>query len=281
MKIHHLNCGSMREIDPGGEENAPEPARALNHCLLVETDAAGLVLVETGFGTADVARPEETLGRTFLDRTQALLDPGETAVRHIERLGHSVADVRHIVLTHLDLDHSGGLPDFPHATGHLHDAEYRAAMAATSGHPEHALRYRPAHWAHRPHWRTYESRKGASWFGFDAIELDGLPPEILLVPLAGHTEGHCAVAVRDGGRWLLHAGDAFYHHGQVEPEGRWSMPLWEALEEITEVDRPLRMANQARLRELLRDHGDEVDVFSAHDPWAFARLAAGGAGHAS
>ncbi|MCO6004802.1 MBL fold metallo-hydrolase [Actinoallomurus purpureus] len=275
MKIHHLNCGSMREIDPAdAADHRLEPARALNHCLLVETDDSGLVLVETGFGTPDVDRPEETLGRTFLDRTQALLDPEETAVRQIRRLGHSPDDVRHIVLTHLDLDHSGGLPDFPHATVHLHDAEYRAAMAATGAHPEHALRYRPAHWAHRPHWRTYESRKGESWFGFDALELDGLPPEILLIPLAGHTEGHCAVAVRDEDRWLLHAGDAFYHHGQVEPDDRWSMPLWEALEEITEIDRPLRAANQARLRELLRDHGDEVEVFSAHDPWAFARLAA-------
>ncbi|MFD0510570.1 MBL fold metallo-hydrolase [Streptomyces aureus] len=30
-------------------------------------------------------------------------------------LGYAVDDVRHIVLTHLDLDHAGGLPDFPRA----------------------------------------------------------------------------------------------------------------------------------------------------------------------
>lgn len=272
MKVHHLNCGSMREIDPGAAASL-EPARALNHCLLVETDSAGLVLVETGFGTQDVTRRQETLGRTFLDRTQAVLDPRETAAHHIERLGYSVADVRHIVLTHLDLDHSGGLPDFPHATVHLHDAELRTAMGATSSHPEHGLRYRPAHWAHRPHWSAYTAQKGNSWFGFDAIELEGVPSEILLIPLAGHTPGHCAVAVWDTDRWLLHAGDSFYHHGQIEAD-RWSIPLWEALEEITETDRPLRIANQTRLRELLREHGDEVDVFSAHDPWAFGRYQA-------
>jgi hypothetical protein len=50
-------------------------------------------------------------------------------------------------------------------------------------------------------------------------------------------------------------------------------------QQITEVDRPLRLADHARLRELVRLHGDEVDVFSAHDPWELARYT-GGAGNA-
>ena len=274
MKIHHLNCGSMREIDPAGgaEGQHLAPARALNHCLLVETESAGLVLVDSGFGTADVERGKETLGQTFLERAQPVMDPAQTALTQVNKLGYAAGDVRHIVLTHLDLDHTGGLSDFPNATVHLHDAEYRAAMASSSSHPEHSVRYRPAHWAHRPHWATYTSPTPNSWFGFDAIELNGLPPEILLIPLAGHTAGHCAVAVRDAGRWLLHAGDAYYHHGEVDSHNRWSMPLWEALESITEIDRPLRIGNVARLRELMRDHSDEVEVFSAHDPWAFQHL---------
>jgi hypothetical protein len=36
-----------------------------------------------------------------------------------------------------------------------------------------------------------------------------------------------------------------------------------------EVDRELRLANVARLRELAR--GGEVEVFCAHDPWELAR----------
>lgn len=278
MKIHHLNCGSMREIDPRGPAGQPlSPARAVNHCLLLETESSGLVLVDAGFGTADMQRAEETLGQTFLQRAEPILDPGEIAIQQVERLGYNADDVRHIVLTHLDLDHTGGLADFPAATVHVHDAEYRTGMAATNPHPEHTTRRRPAHWAHRPHWSTYVSQKGNTWFGFDALDLDGLSDEVLLVPLAGHTEGHCAVAVRqDSDRWLLHAGDAYYHQGEIDPVDRWSVPGLEALEELTETDRPLRMANHARLRELLRDHGDQVDIFSAHDPWAFQRLAGQG-----
>ncbi|WP_433660562.1 hypothetical protein ACQPW1_47910 [Nocardia sp. CA-128927] len=37
----------------------------------------------------------------------------------------------------------------------------------------------------------------------------------------------------------------------------------------SEVHHDLRVGTQARLRELVRDHGVEVSVFSAHDPWEF------------
>ena len=54
---------------------------------------------------------------------------------------------------------------------------------------------------------------GDDWFGFDAVT--ALGDDVLLVPLRGHTRGHCGVAVRrpDGG-WLLHAGDAYFHAGE-------------------------------------------------------------------
>ena len=29
-----------------------------------------------------------------------------------------------------------------------------------------------------------------------------------MVPLTGHTPGHCGVAVKSAGEWILHAGDA-------------------------------------------------------------------------
>lgn len=67
MKICHLNCGSMREVDPAGQGPAT-PARALNHCLLVETDAAGLVLVETGFGTSTSSGPPKRSARRSSDK---------------------------------------------------------------------------------------------------------------------------------------------------------------------------------------------------------------------
>jgi len=60
--------------------------------------------------------------------------------------------------------------------------------------------------------------------------------------------------------------DAYYHDGQVNPDRRWSLPLLGALEELTEVDRPLRMANLGRLRELRRDHAGTVEIFLPMTP---------------
>ncbi|MEU0433906.1 MBL fold metallo-hydrolase [Streptomyces sp. NPDC006290] len=277
MKIHHLNCGSLRTID---SEEGSLPA--VCHCLLVETDRDGLVLVETGIGTADVARPEENLGADFLGRAQPVLDLAETALHQVTALGFRPEDVQHIVLSHLDLDHAGGLPDFPWAKVHLTEAEHRAAMAAPGAHPEDRVRYRPAQWAHHPHWVTYAEPAGDPWFGFDAVRpLEGLDAEILLVPLGGHTRGHSAIAVQDSGRWLLQCGDAYYFHHEIDPDHPVGHPGLDLLQQIAEVDRPLRLANHARLRELVRLHGDEVDVFSAHDPWELARYTDGAGSGAS
>jgi glyoxylase-like metal-dependent hydrolase (beta-lactamase superfamily II) len=60
------------------------------------------------------------------------LSHNETAVRQIEELGFGAADVRHIVLTHFDLDHIGGLADFPDAEVHLTAGEARGSVHAPS-----------------------------------------------------------------------------------------------------------------------------------------------------
>jgi glyoxylase-like metal-dependent hydrolase (beta-lactamase superfamily II) len=61
-----------------------------------------------------------------------------------------------------------------------------------------------------PRWQTY-SIEGSGWFGFQAVrELVGLPPDILFVPLPGHTWGRCGVALDADQGWLLDAGDAYF-----------------------------------------------------------------------
>jgi glyoxylase-like metal-dependent hydrolase (beta-lactamase superfamily II) len=138
------------------------------------------------------------------------------------------------------------------------------------------MRYRPQQWSTRNNWITYRSGEGEPWFGFDCVrELDGVPPEILLVPLVGHTHGHAGVAVRreDGETpWLLQAGDAYFYHREMDPVQPWCTPGLRMYQTLMEKDRRARLDNQQRLRDLRRDHG-EVRVFCAHDPDEFEQLA--------
>ncbi len=225
------------------------------HCLLVET-SAGLVLVESGLGTGDIADPKR-LGRMFLTASRPKLRPSETALHQVQSLGFSAADVRHVVVTHLDVDHAGGIADFPQAQIHVSVAEKNAAER---GH----LRYIREQLAQAPKWATHEI-SGERWFGFDAVRaVEHTDGEVLLVPLYGHSEGHCGVAVRTDDGWILHAGDAFFHRWQLQ--GR-RPPLGLAVfQRVVDHDRALRVANQRRLVDLAREHGDEVRIVNAHDP---------------
>jgi glyoxylase-like metal-dependent hydrolase (beta-lactamase superfamily II) len=273
MRVHHLDCGSLRVIAPVGEELPP--ARAVCHCLLIETDADGLVLVDSGFGSEDTGSPRERLGADFLTFAEPVLDPAQPAARQVARLGFKPADVRHIVLTHLHRDHTGGLPDFPHATVHLHEEEYRAVTDPAAEHHRASVeRFMPAHRAHGPRLTPARSHPGDSWLGIENVaRLEGLAADILLVPLFGHTPGHSGVAVRSGDRWVLNAGDAYFYHRELEADPPVSHPELDLIQQNVQVDPEARLGALHRLRALHREHGDEVDIFCAHDPWELHRSA--------
>jgi glyoxylase-like metal-dependent hydrolase (beta-lactamase superfamily II) len=274
MRIHHLNCISSCPL--GGRLMDGRSPFVLGrgelscHCLLIESEQ-GLVLIDTGFGLRDVQHPASRLSAFFL----ALLSPDfreeMTAARQIEQLGFRVEDVRHIVLTHLDFDHAGGLDDFPNATIHLMQQERDDAVAQRSWLDRQ--RFRPQQWSSRPRWKVYRANQGERWYGFNCVrELAGLPPEILLVPLRGHTYGHAGVAIQTPQRWLLQTGDAYFYHQEMDWNDPWCTPGLRFYQTMMEKDRDARFANQKRLRQLRHVHRAEIDVFCSHDPVEFERL---------
>ncbi|MGW2864550.1 MBL fold metallo-hydrolase [Streptomyces sp. NPDC001205] len=279
MRIHHLNCGSLRAIPLLGEErlagSAPGQLATVCHCLLIETDSDGLILVDTGLGIADRHDPGRTLGADWVAYAQPARYPEESALRQVVRLGYAPEDVRHIVLTHLHRDHTGGLPDFPHARVHVHPAEYAAVTDPSNPWHRHSLdRFMPAHRAHGPLLTAAVPDDGAGWFGFSGVARpQGLVCELVLVPLPGHSAGHSGVAVRDaGGGWLLHAGDAYMYHGEIEQTPPQRHPAFVPIQDGAQTDAEAHVATRDRLRALHRDHAGQVSVFSAHDPWELARF---------
>jgi glyoxylase-like metal-dependent hydrolase (beta-lactamase superfamily II) len=273
MRLHRLNCISTRL--PAGRlldaraSNAAERGLCTSHCLAVET-GEGLVLVDTGLGLGDVMDPEQRLAPIVRSLLKPMLRPEMTALRQIERLGFRADDVRDIVLTHLDFDQAGGLDDFPRARVHLLARERDHALKQRGWGARQ--RYRPAQWSTRNRWVAYDKMSVAPWLGLSCVrELTGVPEGIVLVPLPGHTPGHCGVAVRADDRWYLHAGDAYCDSRELDahPQCRFGMHLYQSL---TQTDRRARVASQRVLRKLHADHPDVI-VSCTHDAREFERLA--------
>ena len=262
MTIHHLNCCTMTPPSPrliNGRGSWFGRGHMVAHVLLIES-SDGLVLVDAGLGLADCAHPKERLGAVFVSVVSPLLEPAETAIRQVEALGYDARDVRHIVCTHLDVDHAGGLSDFPDATVHVYAAEHRAAMKPKTFMEKE--RYKKAHFAHQPSWQLHEV-DGESFKGLSAVRAI-VEPDILLVPTTGHSRGHAAVAVETAEGWLLHAGDAYFNKGEMnEPPTCPAGVL--RFQQVAAISERARLQNQAKLRQLRQDNRD-VRVFSAHDP---------------
>jgi glyoxylase-like metal-dependent hydrolase (beta-lactamase superfamily II) len=195
MSIRFLNCASM------------SPTLIRWHvggmCLLVDTQQ-GPVLVDTGLGLHDHQSPSRQM--RFMQRLGFGMHtaPDETAVRQVQRLGYSPEDVRHIVLTHIHFDHAGGLPDFPTASIHLHRLEQETLLHPRTWIERYA--HDPLDFSHNPNWVLYD-QPGEKWFDFDAIPLP-FSPAMYLIPLFGHTSGHCGVAIQQEDGWVFQCADA-------------------------------------------------------------------------
>jgi glyoxylase-like metal-dependent hydrolase (beta-lactamase superfamily II) len=241
MELHHLDCAPLRPLLP--------PFAVTTLCTLADTGSE-LFLVDTGLGTRDFAAPSAKM-RIFTALTRAGHDVSHTAVRQIEALAYEPRDVKHILITHLHLDHSGGLPDFPQATVHVYGPEYRAAIRPSG---LQRLAYDPGHWRHGPRWRVHEAVEREAWFGFDAIEVSEIASAtVLMIPLVGHSPGHVGVAIRTERSWLLHCGSAFPPGGFAS-----TVPAW--------IVSAARSPHIRRLRRLPREHGGQVQIIRSHVP---------------
>ncbi|OUZ06767.1 MBL fold metallo-hydrolase [Aeromicrobium sp. PE09-221] len=262
MRVHHLNCGTMRPLGT--------PEGLVCHVLLLELDDR-LALVDSGFGLADVADHARPLGpaRFFF---RPAFDEAETATRQIEALGLDPKDVRDIVVTHFDGDHVGGLADFPWANVHITAAE-ADAFARPRGQVEKG-RYLPALRAHGPAIVQHSPLVGDTWRGFGAAtELTEVGENVVLLSMPGHTRGHACVAVGADHGWIFHAGDAVLHRGSVESDPKVPLAV-RGMERTMATDWSKVRLNHARLTELAGGSEPDVTLVNGHDPELLRRAQA-------
>ena len=229
------------------------------HCVIFQIGAR-VILLDSGFGTREMLAPNSLLGDDLLFKLGPLIDLRLTANERLKSRGLRPEQVTDIILTHMDYDHAGVLHDFPNATVHVSSEELEAYDSAR---PRGA--YKPYQVSHRTKFKTYE-RTGEQWFDLEVRSLqfpDDL--EAKLVPLPGHTFGHCGVAYREDGVWSLHAGDAYFDSKVIFEKHAPGLPI----EIAFQSDANDRQASLRKLQMLKAAHGDEVRLFCTHDQQEF------------
>lgn len=255
VKVHHLNCATL----------CPISGQMVCHCFLLET-SKGLVLVDTGLGTKDIEQSSKRLDLSFRLFVRPALDIEETALYQIRKLGFKQEEVGHIILTHLHVDHAGGISDFPNAQIHTLRHEYNLIYNAKRLPPG----YSNAQFKHEIHWNIHDVY-GEKWMGFNKVQAFNGSDDILLIPLRGHTAGHCGIAVNAGTEgWWLHCGDAYFHRYTIKKGIRhtpWTIRTFQA---IVEDDREKRLRNQLRLHQLYKNNKDSIKLVCSHDAFEYA-----------
>ena len=243
VRIHHLNCVEIQ---------SPGYGRAIGHCLLLET-AQQLILIDAGIGLMDTQNPFARIGKQLIDIVGFKFDEQWTVIKRIEKLGLNPANVTDCIISHLDPDHIGGLADFPNARVHLGIEEYENFKSGNPRYLSHQL-------GHNPMIKTY-SKSSQTWFDFEARKVEvGSEIEIYLIPLFGHTLGHCGVALKHQSQWSLYVGDAYYLKAELTNHNH---PVNE-LAIIRADDNELRIVTLNKIRNFIAEH-PEIEVFGYHD----------------
>jgi N-acyl homoserine lactone hydrolase len=199
-QIEGRGHGLWRQLQPivsrEWAEWSPVYAWAIEH-------PEGVIVVDTGSGAHLKRLPR--WHPYFQLAVRFDIEPEQEVGPQLRSLGIAAGDVKTVVLTHLHIDHDGGLAHFP-ASRILADGDETARAAGMSG----ALRgYLPSRW---PKWfdpqpLAWQPSRCGPFARSARITNAG---DIVAVPTPGHTPSHISVLVHDGDEEIMLAGDASY-----------------------------------------------------------------------
>jgi glyoxylase-like metal-dependent hydrolase (beta-lactamase superfamily II) len=164
----------------------------------------GMIVVDTGQGThlLESARPLHPYRRW---EVMFRIERDQEVGPQLRELGIRPRDVKRVVLTHLHIEHDGGLAHFPHSDILVSRGEIQTASG----------------WMGRL--RGYLPNRWPAWFNPVALDLtaEAFGPfatskrltkagDVVLVGTPGHTANHVSVLVEDHGTTYFLAGDASY-----------------------------------------------------------------------
>lgn len=251
-QVHGQGRGLRRRLrvfaDPHWTEWLPTYAWVIDH-------PEGVIVVDTGQGT-HLRKAAASLHPYLRWEVMFRIEPDQEVGPQLRAMGIGPRDVKRVVLTHLHIDHDGGLAHFPHSEILVSRGELQTASG----------------WLGRM--RGYLPNRWPSWF--DPVRLD-LPLEafgpfarsrrltaagdVVAVGTPGHTADHVSVLVEDQGITYTLAGDTSYNErlmvdGQVDGVC---------------ADEDVARATLRAIRHLAADR--PTVYLPTHDPESAARLA--------
>jgi N-acyl homoserine lactone hydrolase len=267
MKLHAVHTGSVRIKRAQVEGHG----RGLRRRLTVFADRhwtgwlptyawvidhpEGVIVVDTGQGThlLDTGR---SLHPYIRWEVAFRIERDEEIGPQLRALGIAARDVRRVVLTHLHIDHDGGLAHFPETEILVPRGELRTA----SGRMGRVRGYLPNRW---PSWfDPVPLDLAAEPFGpFAASQRLTAAGDVIAVATPGHTTDHLSVLVRDEGITYVLAGDTSYDE-RLMLAGR--------IDGVS-ADDDVARATLSAIRSLARDR--PTVYLPTHDPESANRLA--------
>jgi glyoxylase-like metal-dependent hydrolase (beta-lactamase superfamily II) len=237
------------------EMTVPCPAFLIRH------PSAGAILVDTGLHPSIATDGRENFGSLGTRFGKPELKPGEDAPAQLRKRGLDPAEVPIVVMTHMHIDHTSAISEFPQSTFVVSEVEWEAA---THGSKPLLNGYRRTHYDYAFEYRTVDFDRG----GVDSYASFGRTHDLFgdgsirLVFTPGHSAGHMSVIARLRERDFVIGGDATYTAAQLAG----SAPL---------APRPFDAHNYRRSLQELRLFGREYPeavVTPGHDPEFYAGL---------
>ena len=235
-KMHVPDRGMMSGRPSGIPVTIPVPFYLIEH-------PNGLALFDTGMKLDNW--PAEF-------RQDGEQRPDQMIDKQLARIGYKPDDIKYVIMSHLHLDHAGGMPFFPNATFIVRKSELRAAW-----------------WPERfqVHY-IFEDFKDTRNFNY--IELDDtevfdvfLDGSVLCIDTKGHSQGHQSLVVNlpKSGRYVLTADAAAM--AEILDEGVLPAITWNAEEAFKSLKKMQHLKREGSI------------VLMAHDPdqWETLNLA--------
>ncbi len=268
-RVHAIQTGTVRIRPKQMAATAHGPMRQLAVLLddqwsawvpiyawLIEHDD-GPILVDTGETSRVHERGYHPRWHPFYRRAARFqVRPDDEIGPALRAMGIAVADLRHVVLTHLHTDHAGGLA---HLVGRRIWVNPRE-LSGARGLRGRMLGYLPHRW---PQWMEFEPLR------FESRPFGPFPErmpltsrgDVFVVPTPGHTPGHVSVVV-EGAVSIFIAGDTSYTEELLRADRVDGVSPDEAVARQT----------MARIRDLAAER--PLVYLPSHDPASAERLAA-------